>query len=173
MRKLEKARDALPAAMGAVASAALFAMMVVAVVDVVARTIFNKPLGAASELIELAMVATVFLVYPLVSRKGMHISIDLLDSIVPGPLRRAQHVLAALLGAAVFLAIAWRDGYLASEAWSSSEVTGVLGVPLGWVYAFICFMAVVTALAFLMQLPQAFARGEFVHPSMPLDEVPE
>jgi|APLak6261687868_1056178.scaffolds.fasta_scaffold00895_7 TRAP-type C4-dicarboxylate transport system permease small subunit len=161
------------AAMGSVACAALFVMMTVAVVDVVARTAFNKPFGAASEVIELAMVATIFLVYPIVSYKGMHISIDLLDSLVPDPLRRAQHVLSALLGAAVFAAVAWRIGYLAREAWSSSEVTGVLGVPLAYVYAFICLMSVVTGMTFLGLLPQALAKGEFVHPSLPIDEAPE
>lgn len=161
------------AAMGSVACAALFVMMTVAVVDVVARTVFNKPFGAASEVIELAMVATIFLVYPIVSYKGMHISIDLLDSLVPDPLRRAQHVLSALLGAAVFAAVAWRIGYLAREAWSSSEVTGVLGVPLAYVYAFICLMSVVTGMTFLGLLPQVLAKGEFVHPSLPIDEAPE
>lgn len=161
------------AAMGGVASAALFVMMTVAVVDVVARTVFNKPFGAASEVIELAMVLTIFLVYPIVSYRGMHISIDLLDSVVPEPLRRAQHVLSALLGAAVFAAVAWRIGYLAREALSSSEVTGVLGMPLAWVYALISLMSVVTAFTFLGLLPQAFARGEFVHPTLPIDEAPE
>ncbi len=167
------ARGWLTAAMGGVACAALFLMMTVAVVDVIARTFFSKPIGPASELIELAMVLTIFLVYPIVSRKGMHISIDLLDSFTPDPLRRAQHVLSALLGAAVFVAVAWRIGFLATDAWSSGEVTGVLGLPLACVYGFISVMSVVTALTFLSLLPQAFARGEFVHPSLPIDEVPE
>lgn len=159
--------------MGGVACAALFVMMTVAVVDVIARTVFNKPFGAASEVIELAMVATIFLVYPIVSYKGMHISIDLLDSLTPEALRRVQHVLGALLGAAVFGAITWRIGYLAREAWSSSEVTGVLGVPLAYVYAFVSVMAAVTGVTFLGLLPQAFAKGEFVHPCLPIDEAPE
>ncbi|MGE0097229.1 MAG: TRAP transporter small permease [Hydrogenophaga sp.] len=159
--------------MGSVACAALFVMMTVAVVDVIARTVFSKPIGPASELIELAMVVTIFLVYPIVSRKGMHISIDLLDSITPDPLRRAQHVLSALLGAAVFVAVAWRIGYLATDAWSSGEVTGVLGLPLVYVYGFIALMSVVTTLAFLSLLPQAFSPGEFEHPRLPIDEVPE
>lgn len=167
------ARAWFPAVMGGVACAALFMMMTVAVVDVIGRSVFGKPIGPASELIELAMVVTIFLVYPIVSRKGMHISIDLLDSITPDPLRRAQHVLSALLGAAVFVAVAWRIGYLATDAWSSGEVTGILGMPLGYVYGFIAVMSVVTALAFLSLLPQAFAPGEFVHPSLPIDEVPE
>jgi TRAP-type C4-dicarboxylate transport system permease small subunit len=167
------ARAWLPNLMGGVACAALFMMMTVAVVDVIGRSVFGKPVGPASELIELAMVVTIFLVYPIVSRKGMHISIDLLDSITPDPLRRAQHVLSALLGAAVFVAVAWRIGYLATDAWSSGEVTGVLGMPLGYVYGFIAAMSVVTALAFLSLLPQAFAPGEFVHPRLPLDEAPE
>lgn len=175
MAQPEKAGGALgaaQAAMGGVACAALFVMMTVAVVDVIARTVFNKPFGSSSEVIELAMVATIFLIYPAVSYKGMHISIDLLDSLVPEPLRRAQHVLSALLGAAVFAAVAWRVGYLAREAWSSNEVTGVLGLPLAYVYAFICLMSVVTGLTFLGLLPQAFAKGEFVHPSLPIDETP-
>lgn len=173
MSKLDKARAWLSAAAGGAACAALFVMMVVALVDVVARTVFNKPLAAASEVIEIAMVATIFLVYPIVSSKGMHISIDLLDGVMPQPVQRAQHVLSALLGAAVFAAVAWRIGYLAIDGWSGSEVTGVLGIPVAGVYAFVCCMSVVTCLAFLALIPRAFARGEFAHPSLPIDEVPE
>lgn len=173
MRILDKLRRGLAAAAGGAACAALFVMMVVAVVDVVLRTLFNRPLAAASELIEIAMVATIFLVYPLVSWKGMHISIDLLDDLMPDLLRRVQHVLAALLGAAVFAAVAWRIGFLAREAWSSSEATGVLGIPLGHVYAFICALSTVTSLTFLCLVPRAWARGPFRHASQPLEELPE
>ncbi|WP_374665876.1 TRAP transporter small permease [Ramlibacter sp.] len=173
MRLIDKLRGGLAAAAGGTACAALFVMMVVAVVDVVLRTVFNKPLAAASELIELAMVATIFLVYPLVSWKGLHISIDLLDSWMPDVARRIQHVLAALLGAAVFTAVAWRVGFLAREAWASNEVTGVLGVPLGHVYAFICGFSGVTSLTFLALVPRAFARGPFRHATLAIDEVPE
>lgn len=173
MSTTSKVAGGLRAVMGGAACAALLVMMVIAVFDVVARTAFNKPLAAASELIELSMVATIFLVYPLVSAKGMHISIDLLDAHLPDVVRRAQHVLANLLGAAVFAAIAWRIGYLAQGAWESSEVSGVLGIPLGHVYASICVLSSVTTIAFVLTLPLAFRRGEFVHPSMPIDEVPE
>ena len=75
--------------------------------------------------------------------------------------------------AAVFFAVAWRIGHLGADAWASEEVTGILGVPLGHVYAFICAMSVVTAGSFLATLPAAFCRGAFIHPSMPLDEVSE
>src|SRR5690606_4674284 len=149
---------------------ALFALMLVAVVVVVARTLFNSPLAAASEVLEVVMVATIFRGYPLITREGVHISTELLDSVMPDRLRRAQHVLAALLGAAVFAAITWRIGYLSIDGWAGSEVTGVLGIPVPWVYAFICALSAGTCLTFLMLVPQAFARGPFVHPTRPVEE---
>lgn len=173
MNFASKVASRLNAAAGLAACAALVVMMLIAVVDVVLRTVFSAPLMAASEVIEIAMVLTIFLIYPRVSFKGMHISIDLLDAAMPDAARRVQHVLAALLGAAVFFAVAWRIGHLGADAWASEEVTGILGVPLGHVYAFICAMSVVTAGSFLATLPAAFCRGAFIHPSMPLDEVSE
>lgn len=173
MKVALKVRAWLAAAAGGAGCAALFVMMLVAIVDVVFRTGFNRPIAAASEVIELTMVLTIYLVYPQISAKGMHISIDLLDSLMPDVVRRAQHILLALLGAAVFAAVAWRIGYLAREGWASKEMTGVMGIPLGHIYAFICLMSAVTSLTFLALLPQAFARGPFVHPSMAIDEVPE
>lgn len=173
MNFASKAAARLNAAAGLAACAALAVMMLIAVVDVVLRTVFNAPLMAASEVIEIAMVLTIFLMYPRVSARGMHISIDLLDEFMPDPARRVQHVFAALLGAAVFMAVAWRIGHLSADAWASEEVTGILGVPLGHVYAFICAMSALTACSFLATLPAAFCRGPFVHPSMSLDEVPE
>lgn len=161
------------AVLGAVGCVALFVMMVIALVDVVARNVLNKPVPAASEIIELAMVLTIFLIYPAISFKGLHISIDLLDRLLPEGVKRLQHVVVALLGIGVFCAIAWRVRFLATEAMSSGELTGVLGVPLGYVYGFISVMAVVASFAFAATIPAAFASGRFEHPTMPIDELPE
>jgi TRAP-type C4-dicarboxylate transport system permease small subunit len=160
-------------AMGMAGCLSLFVMMSVALVDVIARNLFQKPVPAASEIIEITMVLSIFLLYPTVSYKGMHISIDLLDQHMPDLVKRLQHVLAAFLGVCVFAAVAYRIEFLAADAFSMGEVTGVLGIPLGLVYRFISVMSVIAAVAFAATIPFAFTRGRFEHPTMPVDEIPE
>lgn len=159
--------------MGAVGCVALFVMMGIAFVDVISRNLIGRPLPAASEIIEITMVLTIFLLYPAISYKGMHINIDLLDRFMPDLAKRIQHLVVALLGISVFCAIAYRINSLAADAWSWGEVTGVLGIPLGLVYSFISVMSVVTALSFAATIPAAFVRGRFEHPSISIEDTPE
>ena len=61
------------------AATALFALMVMTFFDVVLRSAVNNPIESATELTRLFMAIIVFSSLPIVTWKGMHISVDLLD----------------------------------------------------------------------------------------------
>lgn len=139
----------------------LFLMMLVSVVDVVGRNLFQYPIPGSSELIEFAMVATVFLIYPRVAYRGTHISIDLFDRFMNETAQRVQFLVGNVLGAFLFGAIAWRLRVLADRAAEYNDVTGYLEMPISVIFWFMTIMSAVTALAFVAKVPAAFRRGPF------------
>ncbi len=141
---------------GVVASVVLFALMLLTVVDVIGRNIFNHPLIGGSELTELLLVSTAFLLFPQLAFREKHIVADLLDSFDNRVLRATQYVLSGLLGAALFGLIAWRLWILGQRAIGYGDATASLHLPLSPVYFAMSVLSSVTAVAFLLTIHRAF-----------------
>ena len=134
--------------LGVVASAVLFAMMALTVVDVVARYVFNRPLRGAFEVTELMLLVLIFAGLPLVSFSDEHAVMDFIDRLL-GP--RAQR----WLDAAFMLFLAWLVWLKANRIWGYRDTTDVLRIVYG---PFVYFMAVTLALAGLIHLYKIFER---------------
>jgi len=140
------------ATLGIVASAALFAMMVLTFVDVVGRYFFSAPVMGAMEIIEVLLVLTVFAGLPLAAIKQSHIEIDVLANCFPAWawawLLKAGHGMFAVALAFV----AWRLVLRAHQLVLDGEVTAILNIPVllvAW------SMVVLTAAAALLHLLKA------------------
>ena len=72
------------ALLGLAASAILLAMMLLTVVDVVARYVFSRPVRGAFEITELMLVVLIFAGLPLVSFSDEHAVMDFIDRVL-GP----------------------------------------------------------------------------------------
>jgi TRAP-type C4-dicarboxylate transport system permease small subunit len=111
----------------------LVAMMLITVADVTARSLFNRPITGAYDLVQLFLVGTVFLSIPDVFLRGENIVIDFVDHFF------STHVVhwlrfAASLAAFVFLAVlAWRMVQPALDSVRFHEVSLDLSIPM-WVY---------------------------------------
>jgi TRAP-type transport system small permease protein len=140
------------ALLGVVASAILFAMMGLTVVDVVARYVFSRPLRGAFEITELMLVVLIFAGLPLVSFADEHAVMDFIDRLL-GP--RAQRGLERVLqlANAVFMflltGLMWTK---ANRIWAYRDATDVLRIVYG---PFVYFMAVTLALAGVIHLYKA------------------
>ena len=117
--------------------------------DVVGRTIFARPFAGASELTELGLMGITFLVYPQLAYRQHHITVDLFD-IPGGPrVRRLQEALAGLVGAAVFLALAYWLWVTAERSAQYGDETAALHIPLAAAQYFMSFSSGLTAAAFV------------------------
>ncbi|MDH5750131.1 MAG: TRAP transporter small permease [Rhodospirillales bacterium] len=89
------------AARGLTCAAAIFlvAMMGLNVVDVALRSIFNAPIFGTYEIIELMLAAVAFLAIPETFLRGEHVSIELIDQIVPKRVAEIMQVIG--MGATV------------------------------------------------------------------------
>ncbi len=131
------------AVLGAAASAILMAMMLLTVVDVVARYVFNRPLRGAFEVTELMLVVLIFAGLPLVSFAGEHALMDFIDRLLgAGAKIRLERAVQATC-AAVMFGLAWLVWLKADRIWAYRDATDVLRIVYG---PFVYFMAVMIAL---------------------------
>lgn len=142
-------RKLLATLCGAIAALALFAIMLLTLVDVSGRKLLSESLPGALELTELLMVAVIFAGLPLVSMQGEHVVFDSLDRVLPAWLRRVQQVLVDALCAAALLGLAWLMWGKAAQMADFGDVTAQLQLPLP---PFVRLMSVLCAVTAAMHL---------------------
>lgn len=128
----------------------LLVEVAVVLIDVIGRAM-GKPLFGSQDLIGMTMVILVFGGMALCDRGGGHISVDLFERYYPGAMNHWIDVFSALLGAVIFLGIAW-------TVWDSSKIsqllnlsTNLLNLPKVWFQWTLSVLAVITALGMLLR----------------------
>jgi TRAP-type transport system small permease protein len=145
-QRWKRRADAL---LGVVASAILFAMMVLTVVDVVARYVFSRPLRGAFEVTELMLLVLIFAGLPLVSFSDEHATMDFIDRILGPRSQRWLERAVQLTNAAFMFLLMWLVWGKADRIWAYRDSTDVLRIVYG---PFVYFMAVTLGLAGLIHL---------------------
>ncbi len=143
------------ALLGAAASTILLALMLLTVVDVVARYLFSRPVRGAFEVTELLLVVLIFAGLPLVSYADEHAVMDFVDRLLsPGGRRGLERAVQAFNAAFMFL-LAWLMWGKADRIWGYRDATDVLRIVYG---PFVYFMAATLALAGALHLWKVGAR---------------
>lgn len=135
-------------AFAASAAFTLLLLMMVTLVDVSGRFLFNSPLPGATELTELGLAVVTLCMYPIIAYRQRHIVVDLMDGIIRGKFRRIQSGVAALIGVGLFTVIAWRLWLMGIRSIGYGDTTGTLGISLGHVFCVMAVMSGITAVAF-------------------------
>jgi len=137
---------------GMLAALALFAIMVLTLLDVSGRKFISTSLPGSLELTELLLVVVIFAALPLVSLRGEHVVFDSLDRWTPAWLRRVQQFIIDGLCAFGLGGIAWlmwlKGGHMADYG----DITSQLKLPLA---PFVRLMAVLCAVAALVHVLHA------------------
>lgn len=131
------------------AAVTLFVLMAMTFADVVLRSTLNAPIEAATELTRIFMAIIVFSSLPMVTWKGGHIVVDLMDPLFSRTLARIRDVLIDLGSGVLLLWPAKRVFDLAERARGYGDVTEYIGFPqyvIGW---FIAAFTFVTAFVFI------------------------
>jgi TRAP-type C4-dicarboxylate transport system permease small subunit len=130
-------------------------MMLLTVVDVVARYVFSRPVRGAFEVTELMLLVLIFAGLPLVSFADEHAVMDFIDRLFG---RRGQHRLQRLVqvaNASFMFLLAWLVWRKADRIWAYRDATDVLRIVYG---PFVYFMALTLALAGLIHLYKVVER---------------
>lgn len=144
------------------AGVVLTALMLLTVVDILSRWLFNSPFAGTVELTELAMIAIVYLGFAYAEHEREHISVDILYARLGPGGQRALDLFAGTLHTIVLLLLTWRLAVHALGLAESGFETGVLRVPIwpfGWLAVVGVIAFVAATLARVLRLGRA-ARGE-------------
>ena len=148
---------------GALAGAALFAIMALTFFDVLGRKIIDRSITGSLEMTELLMVIVIFAALPLVSLRGEHVLFDSMDTHFPPHALRLQKAIVNLVMAVMLLALGylmWRTG---GEFAQSGETTAQLKLskaPFIYGMAVLCAISGVIHLALMVRPPPELAEGE-------------
>ena len=125
------ALGSVAAAMSAVGSAAIGALMLLIVADVVGRNFLNAPITGVSEVAAHTVVAIVFLQVAAAILQGRLTRADFLLRRIGAAAPRAAaalDLLFCLAGALVFALVLWASWPKLMDAWRMAEFFGVQGV---------------------------------------------
>jgi len=127
--------------LGIVAALVLIGLMLLTCVDVVGRYAFDKPIPGAFEITELGMGVLIFTSLPLVTLRREHVTVDMLEHLIPGFMRVAYQVVLDLVAAACVGIIGWRVWLKAHEMAAAGETTATLQIV---VYPLVYYMSILT-----------------------------
>lgn len=113
-----------------IASAMIAVMIIVTVIDVVGRYLFNAPFAPAYELTQLTLAALVFAALPLTSADGGHVEVDLALHLFPQPVQRLLGKLAGWVSALALAYFAWRMVLLGLNQIHDGSRTADLALPM-------------------------------------------
>jgi TRAP-type C4-dicarboxylate transport system permease small subunit len=146
-----------------IAGAMILVMMVVTTVDVVGRDVFNVPLFGAFEMTEILMGLVIFAGMPLTTAAREHVTVNLLETVVPARVRCVQAGIGDVLCAAIAAVMAWRIYWRGLGLIDARETTMMLGVGRGYIAIGMAVLLALTALVFLYSAYCAF-RGAAKRP---------
>lgn len=128
----------------------LIAEVVVILVDVIGRA-FGFPLFGSQDLVTMTMVLLVFGGMAICDRKGGHIAVDLAERYYPASMNRLIDILAAFIGAVVFLTMAYAVHDSAKISVMLNLSTNLLGLPKVWFQNALSILAVLTSFGMLLR----------------------
>jgi len=135
-----------------VAAVFLLGMVAVNTIDVGLRGLFNIPVFGSFDMIELAMGFVAFLVIPETFLRNEHITIELIDSLVPSGVLKFLKLFGLALTIAFVALLSWYMVQPALDFVRFHETTVELQMPVIWKAAPVLAAFVVAIFAVLVML---------------------
>lgn len=123
----------------------LLVLMLITVVDVIGRYVFNQPLAGSSELTEICLSMIIFAAFPLLCRNNDHIAVDLLENRFNARFKRLRDRVAQAVLGVCFLTLGYGLFLLGMRARRDVLVTEILELPNAvflFIMAFLLFLSV-------------------------------
>jgi TRAP-type C4-dicarboxylate transport system permease small subunit len=130
----------------------LMVMVLLVIVDIVLRRIFNSPLAWSLEVVEVMLVVVVFFSVAYCGTRRGHVSIDVLVSRFPHKARAIIDIFTYFFSIVLFGFMTWGGVVSAMDKWDAHRITGILPIPI-YPFAFVvAFGSLLLALVLLAQL---------------------
>lgn len=139
-------------------------MMALNVVDVGLRSGLNAPIFGTYEIIEFLLAAAAFLAIPEVFLRDQHITIELIDQVVPESVVRWLKLIGTFVALVFVALLTWHMTQPAREFIEFNDVTIDLHLPIIWkaslVLAGFAFAVVAVLVMFLREVSSVLRRAE-------------
>ncbi|KAA2314709.1 TRAP transporter small permease [Pseudooceanicola sediminis] len=127
-------------------------------VDVIGR-FFGAPLRGAQDFTQMGMVIIVFGGMALCDRLGGHVAVDIFESKFSRGMNHAFDIFAALLGAVIFLAIAYTVYDSSKLSQMLNLATNIVRLPKWYFQWALSLLAVITALGMVLRAVELMLAG--------------
>jgi TRAP-type C4-dicarboxylate transport system permease small subunit len=132
-----------------VAAVTLFFLMMLTCADVFGRYFLADAVDGATELTEMGIAIIVFAEMPVITWRGGHVIVDVLDKWLGSKVIKVLGLLSAFLISTSLYVLAVRIFELAERSIRREEVTEYLRFPIGYIVEYIAVMSWVTAAAMI------------------------
>lgn len=128
-----------------VAAITLFSLMLLTCADVIGRYFLGNSLDGTTELTEIGIAIIIFAEMPVITWRGGHVVVDILDNMLGDTLIKVLGLFSALIISSSFYFLANRVYFFAERSLRREEVTEYLEIPVGYIVQYIAIMSWVTA----------------------------
>jgi len=128
-----------------IAAVTLFFLMFLTCADVFGRYFLDNSIDGTTELTEVGIAILVFAEMPVITWRGGHVVVDILDRMMGYTLIKVLGLLSALFISTSMYFLAVRVYELASRSFRRGEVTEYLQMPVGYIVEYIAIMSWATA----------------------------
>ncbi|MFZ1909068.1 MAG: TRAP transporter small permease [Burkholderiales bacterium] len=136
-------------ALGVVAAAALFSMMLLTFLDVIGRYGFHHSIFGVAEIIEHLMIVSVFAGLAFIGAKNEHITVSLLEPLIERTVAAPQRWASIAMSVGCTTLISWQMFRHALDLLHSARHTAVLDLPK-WIEPMSAALLALTGLVLLV-----------------------
>jgi TRAP-type C4-dicarboxylate transport system permease small subunit len=133
-----------------IAASTLFALMVLTCIDVVGRYFLNSPVLGATELTEIGLAIVIFSVMPVVTWRGAHIVVDLIDIFIKDSVLRILSLVSALVIFSSLYFVSFRIWALGARMIKRHITTDFLHIEVGFLIQYIAILSWLTGISALL-----------------------
>ncbi len=137
----------------------LVLMVMLTVVDVFLRYVFNRPILGSYELTEFMMAILVFASVGYTMAVRGHVVVDLVFTRLPKRAQALVECIISLIAFILFAIVTWRNVLHARTTWQRNDVTAELFIPLSPFILFVALGIAVLSLVLFVQFIQSLARA--------------
>ncbi len=151
-RPLTRLVDRLLRGLALLSGLTLVGLMLLTVVDVTLRYVFNAPLFGGQDIAELALLSVVALAVAYCGRSGGHVSVDLIGRVLAPRAERFLGVVVRLISVGILSVVVWRCFVNGLDAADYGEASNLLNIPFLPFYFLLSFGFAVYVAVLLLEV---------------------
>lgn len=159
MQKRKNIVDSITMVFTRISSVILMLLILMMVVNVVGRKLFNAPISGAVELVEYGMLTCMALAISRTGFEDRQLSVTIIQEMMPAKVRAVFKCVCNIIAGIVFGSLIFRFIEILPESMASGRVSDVLYIPYYLVHLLLILAMILVALSFFYQAALAIYKA--------------